>query len=702
MYERLILDFLESDNYRPLDDQALVKTIVKANKDIDLNEIYQDLVKLEHEHFIIRNKDRKLESIKKLGLVKGVVEIKRKGFAFIRCEEEDVFVLKKNLNGAIDQDEVLVKIIRNPKDSNPEGFIYRVLSHGYNNLIGTVRLKNKKTYVELDDRNYDFTIDIKDRKKAVAGSKVIVELLGDSRRKKRGRIKKIIGHENDVGIDIISIIYKYGFEVNFDDKVIAETKKISDKISPEEIGKRQDLRNKLTVTIDGKDAKDLDDAISLEVLKNNHKKLYVSIADVSYYVKENSALDKEALERGTSVYLVDRVVPMLPHYLSNGVCSLLPNEDRLTQTCEIEFDNNNKIVRYEVYESVINSDYRLTYDVVNQIFEGQEKALLKYQKAVPMLEQMHQISLKLRDDRAKRGSLDFKLDEPKILVDKQGKVYDIVLRERGEAEKMIEDFMICANECVAKYVFIKELPFIYRVHENPNTEKITDFLKFVSVYNIKLRGSKEQIESIDIQYLLDEINSKEELEFLNRLLLKSMSKARYDRDALGHFGLASEYYSHFTSPIRRYPDLIAHRLLREYFYQDNKLTKNELAKINDNLIQIGEKTSKKERDAIEAEREVNDMKKAEYMEDKVGQHFKGKIISVLNFGLFVELDNTVEGLVHVSNMDDDKYTYNEKFHRLEGRENKNVYKLGQEIEIEVLLVNAKDKQIDFKVIKGDK
>jgi ribonuclease R len=607
--------------------------------------------------------------------------------------------LKKNLNGAIDKDEVLVKIIRKPKDSNAEGFIYRILAHGYNNLIGTVRIKKNKAYVELDERNYDFTIDIKDRKKAVDGSKVVVELIGDSRTRKRGRIKKIIGHENDVGIDIISVVYKYGFDINFDDKVIKETKKISERITNAEIKKRRDLRDKLTITIDGADAKDLDDAISLEMLPNKHKILYVSIADVAYYVKENSALDKEALNRGTSVYLVDRVVPMLPHYLSNGVCSLLPNQDRLTQTCEIEFDQKNEIIRYEVYESLINSDYRLTYDIVNQIFDKNAKTMHQYQNVVDMLQEMHKVSLKLRKERSKRGSLDFKLDEPKIIVNKQGKVLDIVLRHRGEGEKMIEDFMICANECVAKYVFVKELPFIYRIHERPNKEKMSDFLKFVSIYNIKLRGSKEQIESIDIQYLLDDINSKAELAFLNKLLLKSMSKARYDRDALGHFGLASEYYSHFTSPIRRYPDLIAHRLLRTYFYQDKKVTREQLAKIDDNLLKIGEKTSQKERDAIEAEREVNDLKMAEYMEDKVGQHFKGKITSVLNFGLFVELENTVEGLVHISNMDDDQYTYNEKFHRLEGKRNKNVYKLGQEIEIEVILVNVKEKQIDFKVIK---
>ncbi len=435
----------------------------------------------------------------------------------------------------------------------------------------------------------------------------------------------------------------------------------------------------------------------MEINEAGNRVLYVDIADVSYYVKEKSFLDQDAYVRGTSVYLVDRVVPMLPHQLSNGICSLLPNVDRYTQTCKIEFDENAKVISHDIFESMINSNYRLTYDEANDIIEHKPT---KYDDDVTsMLLEMDKLAKQIQSNKDKKGMLDFSIPEPKIIVDGKGKVLDIHLREQRDAEKLIENFMVIANETVASHIFWMERPFIYRVHDKPNAEKIQNFLKFVSVFNIKLKGNLDNLLPKDIQKLLIDIDNQNESKFLDRLLLRSMAKAIYDNVNIGHFGLASDCYTHFTSPIRRYPDLIVHRLLRKYLYNKNDYRAKDEVAISEKIKKIADKSSQKERDAIEAEREVNDMKMAEYMLNYIGAEFNGFISSVTSFGFFVELDNSIEGLVHISNLLDDYYSFDSQFNVLIGEKTKKQFRLGQEIKVKVKEVSVASRSIDFELVK---
>jgi len=704
MLKDLILDVMNEKNYKFLDMHDTSKLIQSMYPNEDLNDIVNALVELEKEHLVIRVKRDKLASIKSLGLSLGTLEIKRKGFGFVRCDGFDVFIKKDNLNGAINKDVVLVKITKDKGIDNKEGYVHTILEHGYNNIIGEARVTKGKVYVVPDDKELDFVIRINKNNVngASEGSKVLVELLevDPDTGLAYGRIKDVIGHINDVGIDILSVVYKYNFNPEFTKDAIKQANRYSEEDIV--IGQRRDLRDMTTITIDGADAKDLDDAICLTTNEKGNRVLYVSIADVSYYVNEGSPLDKDAYERGTSVYLVDRVVPMLPHVLSNGICSLLPEVDRLTQTCMMEFDSEGNVINSEIFESIINSKYRMTYDKVNEILVDQDQASREaYATIVPMLEEMFKLSLQIREKKVKRGMLDFEIPEPKIIVDETGYPIDIVVRARGEAERIIEDFMIVANETVASTIYWMDLPFIYRVHEDPNPEKITAFLTYLSIFGIKLKGKEEHITPKDIQGILNEIKEKHMDLFLDRLLLRSMAKAKYDNINLGHFGLASKYYTHFTSPIRRYPDLLVHRLLRKYLYQQDIPTeKNQLEGLNDKIGRAAEQSSQKERDAIEAEREVNDMKMAEYMEDHVGEEFDGIITSITSFGFFVELENTVEGLVHITTLDG-YYTYNEKFHTLMGAENDNVFKIAQKVRVKCVSVDVKGRNIDFEVVKDD-
>lgn len=697
-----ILDLLNDDNTPPLTYNEITNKVSKDSN--DLNEIYQMIVLLENEHQIIRVKNDRLTTPKKLNSKVGQLEIKRKGFGFVRCEDEDIFVGYDNLNGAIHKDIVLIKLLPKSSRLNSEGVITQILENNNDLIVGEVIVVKNEYYVKPDDQllQFEIKIPLKYRNNAVMGSKVLAFITTKSTDLKEvsGRIKQVIGHVNDVGIDILSVVYKYGFDPVFSKEVIKEAQSYDESDVAKEAINRTDLRNVMTITIDGADAKDLDDAISLEIDKDDNFVLYVSIADVSHYVTEKSKLDKKAFEHSTSVYLVDRVVPMLPHELSNGLCSLHPNVDRLTQTCKMTINKQGKVIDHEIFESVINSNYRMTYDDVNEIIMRDNKSLKeKYHEIDELLTNMYELSLIIRKERVKRGSLDFDVKEPKIIVDNKGKVIDIKARERYEAERIIEDFMIIANETVASHIYWQELPFIYRVHDEPNPDKITDFLKYASVFDIKFKKNSDNITSKDVQGLLDEIYKKEDTAILGRLLLRSMSKAKYAPDCIGHFGLASKFYTHFTSPIRRYPDLIVHRYLRKYVFNKKHPTANELDRIYTLMTKFGMQTSKKERDAIEAEREVNDMKMAEYMKDYVGSEFEGTISSITNFGMFVELDNTIEGLVHISNLKDDHYHYNAQYHSLIGERTNKQYKLGSKVKVIVEAVSVEHRQIDFLLVE---
>lgn len=533
---------------------------------------------------------------------------------------------------------------------------------------------------------------------AVDGHKVVVELIKklNNNSKYSGKVVEIIGHKNDPGVDILSIVYKYKINTEFPEDVKEEVKNIPMEVRDIDLVGRRDLRNLEIFTIDGDDTKDIDDAISIELMNNGHYKLGVHIADVSYYVKEGSPLDNEAMERGTSVYLVDRVIPMLPHELSNGICSLNPNVDRLAISCVMEFDHDGKQLDYEIFPSVIRSRIQMTYKKVNSILEDNvvPEGYEPYEKSLRLMEELAQI---LRKMKVKRGYIDFEVDEAKILVDKDCKPVNVVLRDRGAGEKLIEDFMIAANECVATHIYFMSLPFIYRVHEVPKEEKLRSYLSFVGSLGYQVPGDLKDTSPKTVQKIIKYLEDKPEFKILSSLLLRSMQKAVYRPENLGHYGLASQCYTHFTSPIRRYPDTTVHRLLRTYLF-NKELDMGTIRKWEEKLIYISEHSSSRERASVDCEREVEDMKMAEYMEGHIGEEFQGMISSVTSFGMFVELDNLIEGLVPLRDMKD-FFHYDEEHMTLTGERSHVKYTIGDKLLVKVVRASKEDKTIDFEVVR---
>ncbi|MDR1781824.1 MAG: ribonuclease R, partial [Bacilli bacterium] len=608
MLRQLILNILNDSHYRPLSYHELANLIMSKSDEYDLNQIYQEIVKLENEYLIIQTKHETLQSIERLGLKLGTIEIKSKGYGFVRLDndEDDVFISKYNLNNAIDKDRVLIKMIDIKAN---EGSIERVLEHGLNLIVGEVFIRRKQIYVSPDNKSLNFNIKInyKNSMGATNGHKVVcvITSIDDKTGVIHGKIKNIIGHINDVDIDILSVVYEYGFNPEFSREALDEAKNYQkDKLI---LNNRIDLRDKTFITIDGADSKDLDDAIYLEKEQDDYI-LYVSIADVSYYVREDTNLNKDAYERGTSVYLTNKVVPMLPFQLSNDICSLNPDTDRYTLTCQMKINNKGKVIDYDIYESMINSKYRLTYEEVNNFYNDEEKELTKLNSIALMLNDMLSLSKIIRTKKIKDGYIDFDIDEIKIITNNKNQAIDIVKRVRGLSEKLIEDFMIKANEVVAENFHWLDLPSLYRVHDKPNKDKLLELIKFAKVFNINFTLKKDEISPYDINHFLELIKKSKQAHFLDKLLLRSMAKAVYQPDNIGHFGLASHYYTHFTSPIRRYPDLIIHRLIRKYLIDKDIPNEKDKEKIYQKLIKIGEHASKKERDAQEAERKVTDMK----------------------------------------------------------------------------------------------
>jgi len=685
-------------------DDRLSLTINEIYERLDLttSEDFKELVKvvndLEEEYIIYRSKKNKFSLFEDTGLKKGVLRVNKKGFGFVEQDEEDIYVSQDNMNSAIHNDSVLVEIINN-KSLKLEGRIVKVIQRKTDTFVGEFCLdKKNRGYIVLDDAKVKILvlIDKKFQKGAMPGHKVLVRVKKEIEKGKyEGHVLKIIGHKNDPGVDILCIVYKYGINDEFSNELMDEVNDLPDSVSSEEIVRRKDLRNECIVTIDGDDAKDLDDAISIKKTDGGYI-LGVHIADVSHYVKKDTLVDQEAYDRGTSVYLADRVIPMLPHKLSNGICSLNEKVDRLTITCEMEIDNLGKIKNYNIYESVINSKKRMTYKAVNSILE--ENIIPEgYESFVGMLRLMEELSLILSRDKEKRGSIDFDTYESKIIVDENGKAIDIQKRYYGKGEKLIEDFMIAANETVASHIFWMKLPFVYRIHENPKSEKIAQFIQFVSSLGYKIKGITKKLYPKEIQGLLNQLRDKKEFHIFSTLLLRSMKKAIYSRDNVGHYGLASKYYTHFTSPIRRYPDTTVHRLLREYLFLNNT-DKENTSYWHDVLEPLTLHSSEKEVDAVDCEREVDDMKKAEYMMDHIGEEYKGIISGVMNFGLFVELDNSIEGLVHVNDMND-YYIFDEDSMVLIGERNKKKYRIGDRIKVKVTAASKEAKTIDFEIVE---
>ncbi|MBC1418199.1 ribonuclease R [Listeria fleischmannii] len=673
-------------------------------------EMVKALVRLEDKGDIIRTKKNRYALPEKMDYIKGTFRAHERGFGFVLPEEkdlDDIFIPPTEVNDAMNGDLVLANITKRKGDNLAEGTISKIVERKTTQLVGTYMedLVGDGIVIPDDKRVFgEVHVDLADGLKPVDGHKVIVELTeyAHSHNRARGVVKMIIGHRNDPGVDILSIIHKHGIETVFSDAVMKEANATEDAINPDEIGSRRDLRDQVIITIDGADAKDLDDAVTVTKLENGHFKLGVHIADVTHYVKEGSELDKEASSRATSVYLVDRVIPMLPHRLSNGICSLNPKVDRFTMSCEMEIDESGHVVSHEIFESIIKTTERMTYTDVNAILvENDAELRKKYAHIVPMLEDMFDLSKHLHEKREARGAIDFDAKEARVLVDEKGRPEQVVLRSRSAGERLIEEFMLAANETVAEHFHWMDVPFIYRIHEDPKEDKLARFFEFITNFGLVVKGTSNQVHPAALQQVLDEVKGKPEEMVISTVMLRSMQQAKYDTVSAGHFGLATDFYTHFTSPIRRYPDLMVHRLIREYLIKGD-VSEETLAKRAEELPDIAEHSSKMERRAIEAERETDELKKTEFMVDKVGEKFKGIISSVTNFGLFIELENTIEGLVHVSAMKGDYYQFHQNMLAMIGERTGRVYRIGDEVEVEVTKVDVDAREIDFALISEGK
>ena len=680
-----------------LHDMLHINTVEEAKK------LSDELRKLTDEVVVYHSNKDKYMMLEKSHLRKGVMRTNKKGFGFVEVEnmDDDIYVAQDNMNGAIHDDIVLVEITSKMNLDRLEGRILKVIKRQVQRYIGEITFDAKgKGHIKLDDNKIKLNIEIpKDKTlNAVDGHKVVVELVKklNNNLKYEGKVVEIIGHKNDPGVDILSIVYKYNINTVFPDDVKEEVANINMEVLPEEYHDRRDLRDQMIFTIDGDDTKDIDDAISIEKFANGHYKLGVHIADVSYYVKEGSPLDNEAMERGTSVYLVDRVIPMLPHELSNGICSLNPNVDRLAISCVMEFDSTGKQLDYEIFPSVIKSRIQMTYKKVNSILE-KNVVPEGYEPYADTLREMSELATILRKAKVRRGYINFDIDEAKILVDENCKPTEITVRERGVGENLIEDFMIAANECVATHIYFMNLPFIYRVHEVPKEEKIRSFLGFVSNLGYSIPGDIKDTKPTTMQRILKALEDKPEYKILSSLLLRCMQKAVYKPVNLGHYGLASTCYTHFTSPIRRYPDTTVHRLLRTYLFE-NKIDNATIRKWEEKLVYVADHSSDRERASVDCEREVEDMKMAEYMESHIGEEFDGMISSVTSFGMFVELDNLVEGLVPLRDMPD-FFVYDEERMTLTGEKSHVKYTIGERVRVKVVRASKEDKTIDFEIVK---
>lgn len=668
----------------------------------EITELEDNLKELVTEGILHMSKNREYMLMSNTKSLKvGKLRINKNGNGFVECEPEDIFVHSNDLNGAINGDFVEVEIKTRLNDPEPEGYIRNVLKRDLKNVVGEM-VKDKKTLAfKPDDEKLNIAVKLtkESMKGCVEGHKVIISIIKEiGNRTFLGKVEKIIGHKNDPGVDILTIAAKHSIETEFSEDVKRELKNIPDEVCENDLIGRTDLTKEMIFTIDGDDTKDIDDAISVKRDGKNYV-LGVHIADVSNYVKVGSALYDSAFSRGTSSYLADTVIPMIPHQLSNGICSLNPEVIRLTISCVMTIDGNGKVISYDIFPSYIKSRKQMTYKNVNKILD--ENIIPEgYGEFADTLKLMHELSKILRQEKINRGYIDFGIDEAKVIQDENGKAIDIVKRVQGTGEKLIEDFMIAANETVATHISNMDLPFIYRVHDLPNAEKIEDFSNLIKQMGYQIHTNLNKITPVTMQQLLNEFRDKDEFVILSDMLLRSMKKAIYSTNNIGHFGLASKNYTHFTSPIRRFPDLTVHRLLRTYLFE-NRI---DMETINFNakyLIDVADHSSETEVNSVEAERDVLDMKMAEYMESHIGEEYEGIISGVTNFGMFVELDNLIEGLVHISTLDG-FYTYVPEMLSLISANKKNKYRIGDRVKIIVTNANKNQGIIDFELVKGEK
>jgi len=707
--EQELLDFMRETAYKPMTYKELESHFGIGDAG-EFKEFLKLLTEMEQEGKVLLTRSNRYGVPERMNLLRGRIQSHPKGFAFLipeDTEHPDLYIHANDMKGTMNGDIVLARVSAKNDNGKLEGEIVRIVKRAVTQVVGLFHNHDSFGFVEPDDKRItkDIFIRAENFKGAVTGQKVVANIVTypEGRTAAEGEIVEILGHKDDPGVDILSIIRKHGLPESFPDDVLEEAEAAPDRISDEEIAQqgRRDLRDKTIVTIDGEDAKDLDDAVNVERLPNGNYLLGVHIADVGYYVREKSKLDEEAYNRGCSVYLVDRVIPMLPHRLSNGICSLNPQVDRLTMSCEMEFEPGTmKRVRYDVFTSVIKTVERMTYTNVRKILNDEDPEVAeRYSGLVDTFKLMQEMALGLRDMRIRRGAIDFDFQESKVLVDEQGKPIDIVKRERTIAEQIIEEFMLAANETVAEHFHWLKVPFIYRIHEEPTSEKLLTFMQFASNFGYAVRGGKgDTVHPRALQTLLEQIHGTKEETVLSTMMLRSMKQAKYDSSSFGHFGLAADYYTHFTSPIRRYPDLVIHRVMREVFENGGSLPESRFDALNARMQDIALQSSERERVAVDAERDTAKLKKAEYMLDKIGEEFTGIISGVTSFGMFIELDNTVEGLIRLSELTDDYYHFHEQHMMLVGERTSRTFRIGDEVEIRVARVNMSDHTIDFEMV----
>ncbi len=703
--KKVILDLMDAEFYVPMKEKELAVMLQVSKEDRgELNRILNEL--LAEGKLSLTKKGKFIKAKHSDRELVGTFISHPKGFGFVEIEgrDEDLYIPENFVNGAFHKDTVKVALLSTQsagqKGRRQEAQVIEILARGMKQIVGIYDKNNKNFVFVIPDNtkiNEDVFVPVERSKGAVSGHKVVCEITdyGKNNRKPEGKITEILGHVNDPGVDIMSIVKGYELPTEFSEKIMHQAERVASEVSEADMAGRRDLRNVQMVTIDGEDAKDLDDAVSL-TKDGTQYQLGVHIADVTNYVQENSALDWEARERGTSVYLVDRVIPMLPHKLSNGICSLNAGENRLALSCLMTIDEKGEVVSHEIVESVINVDRRMSYTSVKKILEDKDEAEIhEYEALVPMFELMRELAGILREKRKKRGSIDFDFPESKIVLDKQGHPIEIKPYERNVATKIIEDFMLIANETVAEHFHWMELPFVYRTHDNPDPEKIDKLSTFIRNFGYSIKSRQEEIHPKELQKLLAKIEDTPEEALISRLTLRSMKQAKYTIDCTGHFGLACQYYCHFTSPIRRYPDLQIHRIMKEQLR--GRLNEKRIDHYNALLPEVAKHSSEMERRADEAERETDKLKKVEFMERHIGEIYEGVISSITAWGVYVELPNTIEGMIHVSMLPGDYFYYDEETYEMVGQATDIRYKLGQTLKIRVHATDKILRTIDFVI-----
>ena len=700
--QQKILNLMKDDDYVPMKAKELAM-IMRVPKN-EYNEFLEVLGNLELEMKIQKNRKNRYKLVEKT-YYDGIYRKNQKGFGFVRIENEDdeIYITKENSLNALNGDRVLVEILEEKnKVRNAEGKVVRILKHEKDTIVGIFQNNKSFGFVVPDDRNFgtDIFISKKNFGKARDNHKVLVKIIKypQDGKNAEGKIIEVLGNVNEAGVDMLSLIKEYNLPSTFPEEVVQEAKKCGDSVNEKDIQNRVDFRNKNIFTIDGEDAKDLDDAVRVEKLNNGNYKLEVHIADVSYYVKENSLLDREALIRGTSIYMLARVIPMLPRELSNGICSLNEGEDRFTLSCIMEIDKKGNVISGEVVKGIINVTKRMSYNDVQTILDGQEGIIDKYKSYIQEFKNMEELAKILKAKRTEQGYLNLDIPESKIGLDIDGKVISVGKYETSFANEIIEQFMLTANETIAEKFYWLQAPFIYRVHEKPDIEKVQELNKFLFNFGLKIKANKDNIYPKEFAKILEETKGKAEEKVVSNLVLRTLKLARYESENKGHFGIASKYYCHFTSPIRRYPDLFIHRVISKYLEENYDVPEKWIEEHQKQAEDRAKQSSEREKIATKVEREAQDLKKAEYMESRIGEEYEGIVSSITSFGMFVELENTIEGLIRFEDLGDEYFIYDEDKKQLIGEKSNKVYKIGDKVRIKVKKASKLLRQIDFEII----